>query len=128
MYALVLVGDVEGAAAFGDGDALDARQGRELADELAREFAGVGIWGEIAAEVGGDGLPAAGVVPYEHALLVPAVHVAGDEVQLFATLGVEQEEIPDAGYLAVPAHGIHGPEAYDLGAGITGIEETVDAI
>jgi ribosomal protein S5 len=34
VHAFVLVGDVEGAASLGDGDALDARQARELADEL----------------------------------------------------------------------------------------------
>jgi hypothetical protein len=38
---LVLVGDVEGTAAFGDGDALDAGQLWELADELAFKIARV---------------------------------------------------------------------------------------
>jgi hypothetical protein len=36
--ALVLIGDVVGVAFVGDGDALDVRAGRELADELGFEI------------------------------------------------------------------------------------------
>ncbi len=53
--ALVLVGDVEEAAVFGDRDALHARQGRELADEPCLQGAGVPVARERAAEVGRDG-------------------------------------------------------------------------
>jgi nickel-dependent lactate racemase len=80
VYALVFVGDVEGAVVVGDGEALDARQARELADELALQLSRVDALRHGAAEVGGDGLPAAGVVLDEDALLVAAVHVAGDDV------------------------------------------------
>jgi hypothetical protein len=63
MDALVLAGDVEEVAPIGDRDALHPRQGRELADEPGVERAGVRAGREDAAEVGSDGVPAAGVVP-----------------------------------------------------------------
>jgi hypothetical protein len=80
VHALVLVRDVEGAAFWGDGYALDAREAGKLADELYFEMAGVGILRKNAAEVGGHGLPAAGVVLDEDALFVAAVDVARYEV------------------------------------------------
>ena len=80
MDAFVLVRNVESAAIGGDGDALDAREAGKLADELCVKGAGVGVSGKDAAEVGGHGLPAAGIVLDEDALLVAAVHVAGNEV------------------------------------------------
>ncbi len=61
MHALVLIGDVEEAAVVGDRDAFDARQGRELADELALQGAGVLVRREGAAEVVSDRVLAAGV-------------------------------------------------------------------
>ena len=59
MHAFVFVRDVEGAALGGDGDALDAREAGELADELGFEGAEVGVVGKYATEVGGCGPPAA---------------------------------------------------------------------
>ena len=60
MNAFIVVADIEEAAVFGDRDAFDAWQGRELTDELGFEGAGVDVLGKCAAEVGGHGLPAAG--------------------------------------------------------------------
>ena len=76
MDAFVLICDVEDAAFTGDVYSLDAREARELADELCFERTGVGVLRESAAEVGGYGLPAARIVLDEDALLVAAVDVA----------------------------------------------------
>src|SRR4028118_1716582 len=62
-----------GAAGGGAGEARDARERRELADELAFQLSRVGTLRHGAAEVGGDGLPAAGVVLPEDAMLVAGV-------------------------------------------------------
>lgn len=62
MHSFVLVGEVEEAAVVGDRDALDARQGRKFADELAFERARVLVRRERAAEVGRHSVLAAGVV------------------------------------------------------------------
>ncbi len=80
MHAFVLVRNVVGAAFRCNGHALDARKARELADELGCEGAGVGVMGKYAVEVGGHGLPAAGVVLDQNALFVTAVDIAGYEV------------------------------------------------
>jgi esterase/lipase superfamily enzyme len=77
--------------------------------------------------VGGDGLPAAGVVLDEDALLVAAVHVAGYEVQLFAVSRGVECQVADAGYVAALADGIHGPEAEDFGVAAL-FEEAVYAL
>ncbi len=95
MYSSVLVGVIEEAAVVGDRDALDTRQGRELAGELALQGAEVLVGREGAAEVDSDCVPAAGVVLYKNALLVAAVHVAGDGAQLIA----DYSEIAYPGYL-----------------------------
>jgi hypothetical protein len=101
--ALVLVGDVEEAAPGGDRDALYARQGRELADELGGKRAGVRVGRENGAKVGRDGVVAARVVAYEDAPFVAAVHVAGYEVQLLAFGGAQEPEITYSGDVALAA-------------------------
>src|SRR5918997_1279953 len=98
--ALVLVGYVEEAFPVGYRDPLHARQIRELADEFGFEGAGVGVGREHGAEVRRDGVPAAGVVSYEDAVLVPAVHVAGHEVELLASCGAVEDQVAHAGDLA----------------------------
>ena len=86
MHAFVLVGDVVGAAFRGEGYPLYTREAGELADVLCFEVAGVGVPGKNAPEVGGHGLPAAGVVLDQDALFVAAVHVAGYQVELLAEI------------------------------------------
>src|SRR3712207_2680983 len=125
MDALVLVGDVEEAASVGYCDALYARQVRELADELGVEGAGVGR--KNGAEVGRDGVPAAGVVAYEDAPFVAAVHVAGYEVHLFAVGGGEEGEVAHAGDVAPAADGVHDPEAENFWWLVAGLEEALDS-
>ena len=127
MDALVLVGDVEEAASGGDRDALYARQGRELADELGGNRAGVRVGRENGAKVGRDGVVAARVVAYEDAPFVAAVHVAGYEVQLLAFGGAQEPEIAYSGDVALAADGVHDPEAEDLRWLVAGLEEAFDA-
>jgi hypothetical protein len=121
--ALVLVGDVEKASVAGDRNPFDARQGRELAHELGFEGAGVTVRRDRAAEVGRYRISAARVVLREDALSFPAVYVAGDEVQFVADDG----EVADAGHLAVPAYGVHDPEAFYLRQPVSRLEEAFDA-
>lgn len=72
MHTLVFVGDVEEMAVIGDRDALHAWRAWELANELGCEGPRVYVGWERAAEVGRDGVPAAGIVLYQDALLVSA--------------------------------------------------------
>src|ERR671916_1568994 len=124
--ALVFVCDVVGAVVVRDGEALDARQVRELADELALSLSGVGALRDGAAEVGCHGLPAAGVVPDEDALFVPAVDVACDDVQILAVFCGMEGEVADAGHVAALADGVDGPEPEYLGQALA-LEEAVYA-
>jgi len=128
VYALVLVGDVEEAPVAGDRDALDTRQAGKLANEGCFEGAGVGVRWERAAEVGRHRVPAAGVVLYQDALPIPAVDVAGHEVQLFAVRCGDDGEVAHPGYVAGSAHGIHDPEAPNLRQPVAGLEEALDTL
>jgi hypothetical protein len=51
MHTFVFVRDVVGAAFWCNGHALDAREARELADELGSEGAGEGVLGKYEVEV-----------------------------------------------------------------------------
>ena len=57
----------------------------------------------------------AGIVLYEDAVLVAAVHVAGDEVKLLPLPSAQDSEVAHAGYVALAADGVHDPEAAHLG-------------
>ena len=72
---------------------------------------------------GSDGAPAAGIVLYQDALPIPAVDVAGDEVQLVT----HRSEVAHPGQRTIPAEGVYYPEALYLRQPVAGLEEALDA-
>ena len=66
---------------------------------------------------------------YEDARFVPAVYVAGYQVQLVASSSTAHDygQVAYPGNLSTPANGVHDPEPLYLRQLIVGLEEPFDA-
>src|SRR4051794_19324954 len=83
----------------------------QLANESCRNRMRLHVWRKCAAEVSRLHFVATGIVTYQNAILIPAVYIAGEEVEV----PVDEGEVSHTGQTTTLSDRvIHGPKAVNL--------------